>query len=152
MNFKLDDANKLNVSKEERIMLWRSWREHLKTLSTEEVYKEVVVWWQYLPLVNRSVDIWDEASWPNPWELIQLGGWCENGQALGMFYTLCLIDLPCELQLVQDLRHALGGTYLVVESNGNMLLPNGELLKVTDPEFKVLKKWTASDLSKLVKL
>ena len=105
-----------------------------------------------LTLVNKSVDIWDEATWPTPWELIQLGGYCENGQALGMFYTLCLIGKPCELQLVQDFKNSLGGTFFAVKVNGFFLTSNGEITKVSESDFNILKKWQVADLNRLVKL
>jgi hypothetical protein len=49
-------------------------------------------WWFRAPIINKSISWQDYPNWPNPWQLLQQDGWCDLARALGIVYTLLLID------------------------------------------------------------
>jgi len=79
----------------ERLFDWVALREHcdLKQ-STEEKLTAINNWWFRAPIVNCTVR-WNEAAfWPGPWELLLNSGYCDLARALGIVYTIMMLDEP----------------------------------------------------------
>jgi hypothetical protein len=86
----------------QRLKDWRQFRKHLSELDDDDiVLEELVEWWKTVPISTRVIDPYDSKHWPDPWELLYNDEYDENVIALGMCYTLALIDWPCTLQLIQ---------------------------------------------------
>ena len=138
------------TDKQERLLVWREWRNELKELPLDDVYQEVATWWKFVPLVTKTFDPWRSDTWPDPWTLVGTGSFCPNAQGLGIFYSLVLAELKCELILA------------MVEQQPKLmvLLPNNQVLNYYDGEtvdadlamVEVLQKWAPSDLANLVKV
>tara|TARA_B100000035_G_scaffold314094_1_gene329436 strand:+ start:9674 stop:10108 length:435 start_codon:yes stop_codon:yes gene_type:complete len=86
-----------------RLKLWRDFRLQLDSVDYEEDCLQAVVdWWKSAPVGSRELDIYDVESWPDPWQLVYNNALDENSIALGIAYTLHLIDWECEVLLVQN--------------------------------------------------
>ena len=86
-----------------RLKLWRDFRLQLDSIDYEEDCLQAVVdWWKSAPDGSRELDIYDVESWPDPWQLVYNNALDENSIALGIAYTLHLIDWECEVLLVQN--------------------------------------------------
>lgn len=86
-----------------RLKLWRDFRLQLDSIDYEEDCLQAVVdWWKSAPVGSRELDIYDVESWPDPWQLVYNNALDENSIALGIAYTLHLIDWECEVLLVQN--------------------------------------------------
>lgn len=138
------------VDKQGKLAAWRNWRNSIKELDTDSAYQEVATWWKFVPLVNRLVDPWRQDTWPDPWTLIGNGSFCPNAQGLGIFYSLVLANLSCELILA----NVEGGPRLLVLLPNNLLLNyyDGETIGIDEAKVEVLQKWAPSDLANLVKV
>ena len=138
------------TDKQGRLAAWRDWRLGLANLDLDSAHQEVATWWKFVPMVAKTFDPWRKESWPDPWELIGSGSFCPNAQGLGMFYSLVLAKIDCELMLV------------ILEDKPRLmvLLPNktllnyydGETVDMKNADFQILKTWTSSDLARLVKV
>jgi hypothetical protein len=63
-------------------------------------------WWFRAPWRPYYLH-WDEqATWPDPWQLLSDDIYCELARGLGILYTITLLDradlAPAELILIQD--------------------------------------------------
>jgi hypothetical protein len=138
------------TDKHSRLQAWRDWRLSLIDLPIDDVHQEVATWWKFVPLVNKTFDPWRQETWPDPWELIGSGSFCPNAQGLGIFYSLVLAKIDCDLMLA------------IIEETPRLLvtLPNkkllnyydGEVVDIGNAKMQILQTWAASDLANLVKV
>lgn len=77
---------------DDRIIAWRSWRNDLENLSTEDALKNVAESWSRVPTVLHYLSPDQPSHWPNPWELVTDNIYCDLSICLGMFYSLALIE------------------------------------------------------------
>lgn len=103
------------ASPEERLKYWRDFRKELEHLDDLECLQAVVDWWKMAPLSTRSIDPYYSDEWPDPWQLLYEGDFDENSIALGMAYTLHLMEWPCHIKLVQDINQSFLGLVVIVD-------------------------------------
>ncbi len=51
-------------------------------------------WWQLLPIDNPYLHWTDNENWPDPWDILADGIFCNLTKGLGIAYTLFLIERP----------------------------------------------------------
>ena len=138
------------LDKQGKLLAWREWRSQLSAMDTAYAFKEAAEWWKFVPLVNKTLDPWRTETWPTPWELISNGSFCQNAQGLGIFYSLVLGGIDCQLMLaVVDKQPR-----LMVLLNDNKLLNyyDGEVVDIDSVDLQILQIWASSDLARLVKV
>jgi len=89
-----------NESPDNRILSWRAWRDELEEKSLDEVAEIVAADWAKVPTVMHYLAPDQISDWPNPWQLITDSLYCNLSIALGMYYSLALLDHP----RITDLR------------------------------------------------
>jgi hypothetical protein len=80
-----------NVTFEQRLSMWRGLRDSVQDLDLPASLLTINDWWWNLPMVNHSLSWQDPLSWPDPWDLINLDGFCGLARALGMLYTVRML-------------------------------------------------------------
>ena len=78
--------------KQERILNWREFRLQLK--NWPESIDTVAQIWSKAPITNNYLVYDDPKHWPDAWQLINDGIFCDISIALGMFYTLYYSSYP----------------------------------------------------------
>lgn len=73
---------------EQRILNWRRYRHHL----TDDHLAQVSRDWARCPIMLNYLQPDDAQGWPDAWQLIGGGNYCDVARALGMFYTLYYSD------------------------------------------------------------
>jgi len=138
------------LDKQSRLLAWRKWRENLTVFDNIKLYEEIALWWKFVPLVNKTFDPWRIETWPDPWNLVANGSFCPSAQGLGIFYSLALARIDCELVLaIVDNKAKL----LVMLPNKKVLnYIDGEVVDIEKTDLQILKIWTPSDMTRLVKL
>lgn len=138
--------------KQSRLAAWRAWRQSVVQLPEQQLIELVTTWWKFVPLVNKAVDQWRPESWPTAWELVGRGEFCANAQGLGIFYTLVLLGIDCELVLAQ--LNEGEETRLMVLTKDKQLLNyvDGEAVSIEKATLQLLKVWQPSELARLVKV
>lgn len=85
--------NVFQLNYEARLSDWYDLRVRLEDSSLEEKCVEIDKWWQHAPLVTHHLHLLDSENWPDPWELLVENTYCEVARAVGMCYTLLLLDV-----------------------------------------------------------
>jgi hypothetical protein len=76
----------------ERLAAWRNFRKSQASLSLSDQLNNVVNLWKNSDLGNNHYDYFNIDDWPSPWELILDDSYDDFGKALGMSWTLIMID------------------------------------------------------------
>jgi hypothetical protein len=66
----------------------------------------VIDFWKSTPVSVRSIDPYDNSTWPSPWELLNENVYDENSISLGIAYTLQYSGTNCRLLLVQNVDNS----------------------------------------------
>jgi len=93
-----------NNNYETALQDWIQLREDTKILHIEEALGLIHNFWQQVPTIPHYLHYDDHEEWPGPWELLAENDYCEVAKALGMLYTIILIDRPevYSTHLLQD--------------------------------------------------
>ena len=133
--------NTFQSSYDNRLQSWYNLRNRIKDLDLSQQCVEIDKWWQNAPLVNHYLHPIDLHTWPGPWELLVENTYCTLARALGMCYTLLLMDITdIELVLATDVQG--NDVSLVLVDNAKYILnywPN-TVISNNLKEFKVVQK------------
>lgn len=79
---------------EERLLEWTQLRQQCSTGDLATALHAVNNWWWRAPMINHHL-VWSDLQlWPDPWQLLSDNQWCDLARALGMLYTIHIIDRP----------------------------------------------------------
>jgi len=135
------------LTPQERLKEWRKWRKQVESQDDEDCLQSIVDWWKFTPIGSRAIDPYESTEWPNPWELIHTGNFDENAIALGMAYTLHLMDWPCEVVLLQDMKKQFIGLVVLVDNTYIMNYNYGTVDKLRDlTNCEIVNRWSTEDL------
>lgn len=77
---------------EQRLQQWHDLRLQGQSLGEDQRMLVVNDWWWQAPMVYRGLRWDDHKDWPGPWDLLAQNHWCDLARALGIVYTLLMID------------------------------------------------------------
>jgi len=76
---------------ENRLRSWRQVRERIN--NSDFPFDEVIVVYNKAPVIhNKSIDMWNNKTWLDPWQLIKENGYTETCIICGICYTLQLTE------------------------------------------------------------
>ena len=75
---------------EDRLRAWVDFRNTLETSTTP--LQDVVDFYRSAPIVNITVDPYDQKTWPTPWQLLNDNLYCDFAKVLEIAATLKLTD------------------------------------------------------------
>ena len=131
---------------QERLADWYHLRQAASTVELPAQLQLINTWWFRAPIVNRVVT-WDNpAEWPTPWDLLVNNGYCDLARALGIVYTLLLLDR----QLYTDLEIISTGQDNLVQIDSGKYILNwapGEVLNTNSTSLTVLRRIDSKDLA-----
>jgi hypothetical protein len=96
---------------EQRLSAWASLREQVQTLDIDAVLTHINAWWFAVPWRPYYLHWDDQLNWPDPWQLLSDNHYCDLARALGILYTITLLD-----------RADLADTTLVLTETGDNLV------------------------------
>ena len=94
-----------------RLESWNHLRESCQTTSIESALENINSWWFDVPWRPYYLHWDDQPKWPNPWQLLSDNHYCDLARALGILYTITLLD-----------RADLGDATLVLTDQGDNLV------------------------------
>lgn len=137
------------TSYEERLADWYQLRQAVEHLPLNEQVKMINDWWWTAPIVNHVITWEDPKNWPGPWDLLANNGYCELARALGIVYTLMMLDEPQYLDLSIV---ATENDNLVLVDHGKYILnwAPGEILNIDSIPFTVKSSINSTDLNSIL--
>ena len=75
---------------EDRLATWKRLRDNL--VSHPDPIQTAINFWNQLPKSSRSIDPYDQTTWPDPWQLLSDNIYCDVARGLGIMYTISLLD------------------------------------------------------------
>jgi len=75
---------------EDRLASWNQFRETLE--KSEDPIQFAIDYYDQAPRVSINTDPWDNATWPDPWELVYENQYCTFCSVLGVCYSLQLTE------------------------------------------------------------
>lgn len=105
---------------EDRLLAWNQLRQDNTKNELADALININDWWQMLPIANHYLH-WDDIDrWPNPWDLIADGIFCDLAKALGVVYTIHLLERDDITQI--ELAETRDGDKLVLVNQGKYIL------------------------------
>ena len=131
---------------QERLADWVKLRQAASLLEQSEQLKMINDWWFKAPIVNHLITWESTQDWPTPWELLNNNGYCELARALGIVYTVMLLEETnyIDLKIIQTKEDN-----LVLVDDGKYILnwAPGEMLNIhSTPTFTVKNTIDSSEL------
>lgn len=99
---------------QDRLQAWLDLRDRSARLPLPELTLAIDNWWRSTPWRPYYLHWDDQEDWPNPWQLLADNEYCDVARALGIMYTLKLIDRPDCVDAV-----------MVSAQQGNLVLVQG---------------------------
>ena len=76
---------------EDRLRSWRQVRERIN--NADDPYAEAIAVYSNAPQVNnKNIDMWNQKTWLDPWQLIKENGYTDTCIICGLCYTLQLTE------------------------------------------------------------
>ena len=77
-----------------RLTSWLDLRHQAQMLPLDRGLQLINQWWQQTPWQPYYLHWDDQLTWPDPWQLLADNVYCDLARALGMLYTVHMIDRP----------------------------------------------------------
>ena len=76
----------------DRLSAWADLRSRCQSLDLEPALTAVNQWWFNSPWQPYYLHWDDQPNWPDPWQLLSDNVYCDLAKALGILYTISLMD------------------------------------------------------------
>ena len=77
---------------EQRLAAWHQLRISCTSLPTEPCLQAINAWWFDTPWSAYHLHWDDRVTWPDPWQLLEDNVFCSVARALGIMYTVALLE------------------------------------------------------------
>jgi hypothetical protein len=98
---------------ERRLAAWNDLRQQSSAEQLLDLLQSINSWWHQTPWCPYHLHWDDRDTWPDPWQLLSDNIYCDLARALGIMYTIVLID-----------RLDLSDTSIIETESGNLVQVN----------------------------
>ena len=124
----------------DRLTAWADLRSQCQSLNLESALTAVNQWWFDAPWQPYYLHWDDQPKWPDPWQLLSDNVYCDLAKALGILYTISLLDradmADAELVLAED-----GSNLVLVAKEKYILNWNPDSIVNTFQEVKIKRQF-----------
>lgn len=99
----------------DRLQDWSALRNRVSDMPIAEALDSINTWWQSTPWQSYYLHWDDFDQWPDPWELLADNVYCEVARALGIVYTINMLN-----------RQDMNDTTMVLTGDGYNLVQVGD--------------------------
>ena len=128
-----------------RLESWYSMRQQCRDLSAESALELINSWWFTTPWQPYYLDWLDQTTWPDPWQLLSDNVYCDLARALGILYTISLLDradlTDATLVLSQD-----GHNLVMVDKSKYILNWNPDTVVNTNQAIEIHRQLSQSQI------
>ena len=75
-----------------RLESWNLLRDRTQNLSAHSALEKINSWWFNIPWRPYYLHWDDQATWPDPWQLLSDDVYCDLARGLGILYTISMLD------------------------------------------------------------
>ena len=123
-----------------RLDSWTQLRDQAQHLPLESALTAVNTWWFNSPWRPYYLHWDDQSFWPDPWQLLSENVYCDLARALGIVYTISMLDradmAPTTLVLTDD-----GSNLVQVAKEKYILNWKPDIIVNTFQVVKIKKKY-----------
>lgn len=129
----------------DRLVGWNNLRDQVAQLPLEPALQAINTWWFRSPWRPYYLHWDDQATWPDPWQLLSDDIYCDLARGLGILYTISLVD-----------RRDFGSAVLVLtEQNHNLVIMDQEKYILnweadsvvnTNLDFKIKQRYSVNQI------
>jgi len=103
----------------DRLAAWAALRQSCATVDQAIALDQINSWWQQTPWRAYHLHWDDRPTWPDPWQLLDDNLYCSLARALGIMYTIAMLDrTDCQDVVLAEVD----GDNLVLVDNGKYIL------------------------------
>ena len=128
-----------------RLESWNLLRDQCQSLELESALDAINEWWFDTPWRPYYLHWDDQPTWPDPWQLLSDDVYCDVARALGILYTISLLDradmTPVALVLTET------GDNLVLVAKEKYILNWKKDSIVNSLEFKIKRQYQQKQIS-----
>ena len=130
-----------------RLEAWNNLRTQTQNLSVESTLATINNWWFNVPWKPYYLHWDDQQTWPDPWQLLSDNYYCDLARALGILYTISLLDradmADARLVLTED-----GSNLVLVAKEKYILNWDRDTIVNTNQAVKIKKQYTQEEVKK----
>jgi hypothetical protein len=127
----------------DRLETWSILRDSVSTHNVELALKEINSWWFNVPWRPYYLHWDDQPNWPDPWQLLSDNHYCDVARALGILYTITLLDRADLSDATLILTNS-GDNLVLVSKSKYILNCNKDTIVNTNQEITIKKQLTLS--------
>lgn len=124
-----------------RLVSWNSLRNQSQSLPLEPALLAINTWWCNSPWQPYYLHWDDQLTWPDPWQLLSDDIYCDLAKALGILYTISLLDRADTVDATLVLTET-GHNLVQVDKTKYILNWNAETILNTNQEVKIIRQLT----------
>ena len=102
--------------------------------------EQINAWWFHAPWRPYYLHWDDQATWPDPWQLLSDDIYCEVARGLGMLYTITLLD-RADLTSASLILTETGHNLVLVEESKYILNWTPDTVVNNNLEFKIQRQY-----------
>ena len=122
---------------EDRLKSWSELRLDCEELPLEQALDRIAEWWGHAPRMHNIIHWNDQNNWPDPWDLLADNSYDELALALGMSYTVSMIDkFDCSVEIAQAMDDQGMEYNLVLVDDRKYILNYDPWTTVSKEQFK----------------
>lgn len=134
---------------ERRLSAWVELRSRASLLPLDQSLLLINDWWFQCPWRPYYLHWDDRMTWPNAWELLSENIFCDLARALGIVYTVSMLEHPeiTRIQLIQN-----EDSNLVLINDGKYILnwASGTLLNIASNAITIKRTLESVELNHLM--
>ena len=128
-----------------RLESWNLLRDQCQSAPLESALDSINEWWFESPWRPYYLHWDDQPTWPDPWQLLSDDVYCDVARALGILYTITLLDradmASARMILTED------GDNLVLVAKEKYILNWKKDSIVNSLEFKIKRQYQQKQIS-----
>jgi hypothetical protein len=123
-----------------RLENWNLLRARCQNLPVQTALEEINQWWFHTPWQPYYLHWDDQPTWPDPWQLLSDNVYCDLAKALGILYTITLLDRADMADAMLVLTEE-GDNLVLVAKEKYILNWNPDTVVNTFQEVKIKKQF-----------
>jgi hypothetical protein len=119
-----------------RLESWTALRRQTQDQDLETALAAINAWWFNTPWQAYYLDWDNQLTWPDPWQLLSDNVYCDVAKALGILYTITLLDradmADATLVLTEDHRNLVlvSKTKYILNWNSDSVVNTNQAVKI----------------------